>query len=166
MRQNLDRHIPADAAPLSDSQVNSQNLAAQVSDIAQRIFRLHQIVGNESEIQVPVVDAEMLRQMLMARRARVRFFTDGLFADPAWDILLDLLMSQLDGKRVTVTNLCVASNVPATTALRWIKTLEVDGLVSRRADPLDARRFFIQLTKKAEDALRNYFSAIGVEFVI
>lgn len=166
MRPNPKQNFPASSIPLVANEEKNQNLAAQVSDIAQRLSRLHRIIGSEGDTSAPIVDAEMLRRMLVARRTRAKFFAEGLFADPAWDILLDLLMSELDGQRVTVSNLCVASNVPATTALRWIKTLEDAGLVSRRADPLDGRRFFIQLTKQAEEALRNYFSAIGHDFVI
>jgi len=165
MRPNLRRHFPADSAPLNESQGNIQDLAEQVSEIAQRISHLNRIVEKEGNVPA-LLNAEMLRRMLVARQARAKFFTDGLFADPAWDILLDLLTTQLAGQRVAVSDLCVASNVPATTALRWIKTLEVDGLVCRRADPLDARRFFVELTNKSELALRHYFSEIGFEFVI
>ncbi len=166
MRPNSHHAFDRDHFPLAKSQHHDQNLAAQVSDIAQRISRLHRIVGSEDAGLMPIVDGEMLRKMLAARKARAKFFTDGMFADPAWDILLDLLVTQLEGQRVTVSNLCLAANVPATTALRWIKTLELDGLADRRPDPLDGRRFFIELTKKAETALRAYFAEIDLEFVI
>lgn len=166
MRPNLSRSFSENPSLLSKSPGDGPNLAEQVSDIAERISRLHRTVGIDGAIPLPIVNTDTLRRMLVARRARAKFFPDGLFADPAWDILLDLLMTKLDGQRVTVSNLCVASNVPPTTALRWIKTLEEDGLASRRADPLDGRRFFIELTMKAETALRNYFSEIEMEFVI
>lgn len=166
MRPNPHRAFAHDLSPLSESQYLGQDLAAQVSDIAQRISRLQRIVRSEEEGELPIVDAEMLRRMLAARKARAKFFTGGMFADPAWDILLDLLMTKLEGQRVTVSNLCLAANVPPTTALRWIKTLELDGLAYRRPDPLDGRRCFIELTKKAETALRAYFAEIDLEFVV
>ena len=166
MRPNPHHAFAQDHSPLGDGPEIDQNLAAQVSDIAQRISRLHRIVGSDDSGVMPIVDGDMLRKMLAARKARAKFFTDGMFADPAWDILLDLLMTKLDGQRVTVSNLCLAANVPPTTALRWIKTLELDGLAYRRPDPLDGRRCFIELTKKAEAALRAYFAEIDLEFVI
>ena len=104
--------------------------------------------------------------MLAARRERARFFPDGLFADPAWDMLLDLLAAGLAQTRVSVSSLCLASNVPSTTALRWIKALENDGLVMRQADPHDGRRYFVTLSQKAKSALHAYFSSIGVELLI
>lgn len=166
MRPNLHRHFSSNSPANRESEAVDYNLAAQVSDIAKRISRLNRIVGSESHNSLPTVDGAMLRKMLTARRARAKFFNEGLFADPAWDMLLDLLMAQLDGQRVTVSNLCVASAVPSTTALRWIKTMESDGLLSRRADPLDGRRYFVELTKNANDALKRYFDAIDLEFVI
>jgi predicted transcriptional regulator len=63
-----------------------------------------------------------------------------LFADPAWDMLLDLLQAEIAQHRVPVSSLCIAAAVPATTALRWIKTMTDVGLFKRRADPHDGRR--------------------------
>lgn len=71
-----------------------------------------------------------------------------LFSDPAWDILLDILINEGRLKRVSVSSACIASCVPATTALRWIATLEDHGLIERQPDPADARRTFVLLTKK------------------
>jgi DNA-binding MarR family transcriptional regulator len=47
--------------------------------------------------------------------------------------------------RVPVSSLCIAADVPPTTALRWLKTLVQQGLFVRRADPHDGRRVFVEL---------------------
>jgi len=47
---------------------------------------------------------------------RARYFRDELFADPAWDMLLDLLQAEIAQLRVPVSSLCIAASVPATTA--------------------------------------------------
>ena len=87
-------------------------------------------------------------QMYKARRTREKSFgIAGLFSDPAWDILLDLLINENRMSKVSVTSACIASCVPATTALRWLSTLEEYGLVERRQDATDARRTFVILTK-------------------
>jgi DNA-binding MarR family transcriptional regulator len=57
--------------------------------------------------------------------------------------------------------LCIAAAVPATTALRWLKTMVQQGLFIRRADPHDGRRVFVQLAPEASLALRNYFAELG-----
>lgn len=103
--------------------------------------------------------AAQVREMLRARRMRTDFLPGDLFADPAWDMLLDLLAARLEGDRVSVSSLCIAAAVPPTTALRWIRTLSEQGLVERHADPLDGRRIFIQLADHTAEALGRWFHA-------
>jgi DNA-binding MarR family transcriptional regulator len=90
---------------------------------------------------------------------REQFFGPDLFADPAWDILLDLYAARLEQQRVAVSSLCIAAAVPATTALRWIKTLTETGLLVRTADPNDGRRVYIELSQETADSLDTYFEA-------
>ncbi len=101
---------------------------------------------------------EHVRAILKGRLDRNGFFPPHLFADPAWDMLLDLYAAHLGQRRVSVTSLCIAANVPTTTALRWISTLEGEGLIERRADPLDGRRFFISLTGEAIRSFEQFFA--------
>ena len=108
---------------------------------------------------VPRVTSERVLATIKARRLRARFFSENLFADPAWDILLDLLQAEVLQVRVSVSSLCGAAAVPATTALRWIKTLTDRGLIVRRADPFDGRRVFVELSPNASDAMHRYFHA-------
>lgn len=110
--------------------------------------------------------AAMIRKILEARLARASAFPGDLFSDPAWDMLLDLYAAQLDQVRVSVTSLCIASNAPASTALRWISALEHRNLIERTPDPLDGRRFFMSLTSEAKDMFERYFSSIGPLAVI
>lgn len=100
-----------------------------------------------------------VRAVLQARRLRDRFLPGDLFADPAWDMMLDLMAARLDDKRVSVSSLCIAAAVPPTTALRWITQLTERGIFQRRNDPDDARRVFIALSDEAADSLAGWFSA-------
>lgn len=115
--------------------------------------------GQSSTHGQEAVTAGQVRDLLRARRMRADFLPADLFADPAWDMLLDLLAARLDGVRVSVSSLCIAAAVPPTTALRWIKTLTDQGLVDRRADPHDGRRVFIALADETADALQRWFVA-------
>lgn len=85
---------------------------------------------------------------LKARRLREDRFPADLFADPAWDILLDLFVCQIDGIPVGISDACVASQVPNSTALRWIARLEDLRLVVRASDPQDGRRAWLSLDRK------------------
>lgn len=104
--------------------------------------------------------AKQVRRMLRQRRMREHYFPADLFADPAWDMLLDLYAARLERQPVSVSSLCIAAAVPATTALRWIKTMTDAGLFLREQDPHDGRRIFIALAEGAYDALVRYFEAL------
>ena len=100
------------------------------------------------------------RQIVKARKMLTEFFHPSLFADPARDILLDLFIAAEDGKSISTTSCCVAAEVPATTALRWIERLERDGLLRSMPDHRDGRRRMLTLTPAAHDAMRRYLTAI------
>jgi len=115
--------------------------------------------------RAPSGDAEMpavsqIRAMIRARRMRDQYFSGELFADPAWDMLLDLLLARLEQRTVAVSSLCIAAAVPPTTALRWIKRLTDEGIFIRTADPRDGRRVFIDLSDEAAEAMANYIRAV------
>jgi hypothetical protein len=105
-------------------------------------------------------DPRMVRRMIRQRQQRARFFEGELFADPAWDMLLDLTAARAEMKRVSVTSLCIAAGVPPTTALRWIGQLTAAGLFQRVEDLSDRRRAFIELTDQAADGMGRYFAAL------
>jgi len=165
------------AAHLSDiaadkNAVRIRQLSEEVSRIASTLARLSEgpmparrptIVD---EAGMPDVAAERIRAIIRARRLRSRYFPEELFADPAWDMLLDLLQAEISHLRVPVSSLCIAAAVPATTALRWLKAMVQEGLFVRRADPHDGRRVFVELAPHTSQALRRYFNDVDEVAVI
>jgi hypothetical protein len=107
-------------------------------------------------------DPQAVRQIIAGRQARARFFDPALFGDPAWDMLLDLTAAHGEGARVSVTSLCIAAGVPATTALRWLTQMVESGIFVRVPDPADRRRAFIALSEKALAAMAGYFASLRV----
>ena len=102
----------------------------------------------------------VLRTLQQSRVARDKYFPKGLFEDPCWDMLLDLMANHLRGRRISVSSLCMASGVAQTTALRRITELHDRGLVRRIADEKDGRRVFIELTEQGIAALSGYVEHI------
>jgi DNA-binding MarR family transcriptional regulator len=151
-----------------------RQLGEEVSRIASTLARLSSGPGSSpvarsetgASNELPPVSAETVRSVIRARRLRARYFSEELFADPAWDMLLDLLQAEIAQLRVPVSSLCIAAAVPATTALRWLKTMVAEGLFIRRADPHDGRRVFVELAPEASQALRRYFGEVGQVAVI
>lgn len=109
----------------------------------------------------PLPDPRLVHKIIRQRRLRDRYFESELFADPAWDILLDLTAARAEHRRVSVTSLCIAAAVPATTALRWIAQMTEMRILVREQDDEDKRRAFIALSDSAADAMARYFDELG-----
>ena len=145
-----------------------RQLSDEVSRIASTLARLSTGPGTPvsavqavNDVEAPPISPDIVRSVIRARRLRGRFFDENLFADPAWDMLLDLLQAEIAQLRVPVSSLCIAAAVPATTALRWLKTMTDKGLFVRRADPHDGRRVFVELSTATSVAMRRYFADVG-----
>ena len=149
-----------------------RQLSDEVSRIASTLARLsagpaaQRRTLPEPAADVPDVSIDDVRSVIRARRLRSRYFPEHLFADPAWDMLLDLLQAEIAQLRVPVSSLCIAAAVPATTALRWLKSMTEEGIFVRRADPHDGRRVFVELSPEASAAMRRYFAEVGPVAVI
>ncbi len=155
--------------------MNSQNhdFRDKVLDAAlQLIFATGVIEGGElngktsRKINALGLDVDSIKRMpirswanhsFKVRRRREANFGPTLFSDPAWDILLQVLISDLDGKPLTVSNASVVADTPMTTGLRWINRLEEAGLVQRVADPKDRRIIWVRLTARALQHVAAHF---------
>ncbi len=161
----------------TDDTLRLQRLADEVGRIARTLADLASsepvpvafsdgLIGFRSEPQISaiprtepqIVAASDVRAMIRLRRMRDRYFRGELFADPAWDMLLDLMAARIEKLRVAVSSLCIAAAVPPTTALRWIKTMTENGIFVRVADPSDGRRVFIELSDGAAAGMSAYLA--------
>lgn len=144
---------------------------ARIADALARLTRGEEI-ASRGPVRAPSFDfrgqdgaaagvtAAELRAVIRARRMRAQFLPGELFADPAWDMLLDLFAAEMERRQVSVSSLCIAAAVPPTTALRWIGTLHEAGLFERQADPSDRRRAYIGLSAKGLEGMRSYAGAV------
>lgn len=150
-----------------------RQLSEQVLDIARTLARLTGDVGGQvagrpllrSERPMSAADARVgidaayVRAIIRGRRLRDDYFAGDLFADPVWDMLLDLTAARFEQREVSVSSLCVAAAVAPTTALRRIRELTDAGLFVRRLDPDDGRRVFIALSDAAAESMVDYLAA-------
>lgn len=81
-----------------------------------------------------------------------------LFGEPAWDMLIDLFVHELEEKPVATSSLCLASGVPMSSALRLVQRLCDAKLIQRHADPRDGRRSFVRLSPDLRRRLTAYFA--------
>lgn len=149
----------------------AQYEGAQMSSVTQQLAQLVSALGPralEARAETPLSDKDVsatLRTIISSRSMRARYFPSQIFADPAWDILLDLTRARLDGQQVSVSSVCIAASVPMSTALRWVRQMVDAGLLRRWTDPKDRRRDLIALTDTTAAHMRDYLSAVHAQLV-
>jgi DNA-binding MarR family transcriptional regulator len=101
-------------------------------------------------------------QSLENRRVRANHFgSQGIFGEPAWDILLDLYIHQFQNDEVSVKSANFDSSAPASTIQRWFRILEDQNLIFSVEDPTNPRRCFIRLTPAGYESMTRYLNEIG-----
>jgi hypothetical protein len=153
----LTRFLPSGTA--------GETLSSQVELLREQLGTALRMIDQLADARVAQAPAQRIgekevRALIKLRRTRGRFFGGDLFADPAWDILLELYAASLGQFRMTVGRLCVGAAVPATTALRWINHLEEKGMIERKSDPTDGRRQFLMLSTSGLEAMNGYFRTV------
>lgn len=109
------------------------------------------------------VDGRLLdeiRRMVSRRRMRSDFLPVEILGEPAWDMLLDLFIAFHEKKRISVSSACIASGVPATTALRWLGRMEELGLIERMNDRDDRRRVHVTITLEGHGAIAHWLRQV------
>jgi DNA-binding MarR family transcriptional regulator len=152
---NIDRARSSHAATTHSLLQQAEALRAQAAELATIISR-----ADSETLISPKGTAALVKGIVRARSQRAKFLPPSLFAEPAWDILLGLYSAELAQRRMTVSQVCAAAKVPATTAIRWLNTLESCRLILRRPDPLDGRRSFVELTEDGEKAMEDFFQSV------
>lgn len=134
-----------------------ERLQAQLEELESRLARVEQ---KDARLDDNVVRIRFLREMLQNRRQRDRLFGKELFGEPAWDILLELYLAELEDRRLLVSKLGQDRGVAMTTALRWVDRLEAEGWLSRIPHPDGGRRVYAVLTPRTSLAMRSHIDEL------
>jgi hypothetical protein len=139
-KQDFDAGVHArDRAALRHDLADLGRLAA---GMAQKLKSIEQRLPSDD---VSISVARRVRTVIDARRHRNRAFP-GLFADPAWDLLLELLLARLEGRTCSVSEVATTAEMAPSTCLRWISRLEREGALVRDPSPSDGRKSSLQLS--------------------
>jgi len=107
----------------------------------------------------PAALLEMAKAIRAQRRLRHKYFKKSLFGEPAWGMMLELFIADHAGKEISTTSLCLASDVPATTAHRYIAILMDSGLIIRQPHAKDQRQAIVHLSPTGREAMVDYLCA-------
>lgn len=143
----------------------AMTIARQVADMAQGLAALADRLVGQAPLDsagaggatgLAAAEADciaFLEGQFRIRRLRVRHLPGLSLGEPAWDILLDLAVAHYWRRETSVTSLCIAADVPSTTALRWINGLTRAGLIVRRPCQRDGRRSFLAISPDCYQAM-------------
>lgn len=67
--------------------------------------------------------------VLAFRRSRSRFLPAELFAEPAWDLLLEVFIADTEGCRLTAQDVSERSNISPSVMSRWLMHLAQSGVI-------------------------------------
>jgi Fic family protein len=124
--------------------------SAEVKDVRKLLEREKQRrteiadISERPDGQTDYVD--LVERIYRSRRDRERVFDDRIFADPAWDLLLDLFVRSERNEQVSISSACHAASVPEATALRYLKALTEKAYIERISHPNDKRSTTLKMT--------------------
>ncbi len=108
--------------------------------------------GRAARMRAPAVPPSPLllraRQARELRRKMSSLLPGAGFVDPAWDIMIELVIASEEGRAPCVKELILVTGESATSALRRIDRLQASGLIHRRLDQNDHRRVLVGLTEQ------------------
>lgn len=108
--------------------------------------------------QCSELTAASVRSIIMARRLRDGYFWP-LMSDAAWSLMLELFANRLEGERLDVAGLSVATDIPIDTALHWVDWLAGRGMVLRNGQAQEHEAAHVALTDAGADEMRAYLIA-------
>ncbi|MEG8019232.1 transcriptional regulator [Sphingomonas sp. LR55] len=98
---------------------------------------------------------DVAKRLYTMRKVRDDLLGETLFSEPAWDILLDLFISDHERRQLSVSAVCIGARAPSATALRYLAMLQDANLVERTRDERDGRRSHVQLTVLGRRRMAN-----------
>jgi hypothetical protein len=116
--------------------------------------RRHQKMTDENTVGLT---EGQIKSILDVRRRRAGIFGEGLFSDPAWDILLELLAARLGNRKVTLADLKEVA--PKSVLARWIAELEERQLVICDVNPFRPDQFWLRLSDACTNRMIQFLTS-------
>jgi len=147
----------------------------EIADIKSRIDQIHDLLAKGGEDQLVATSAafglaaetapprlvDQLALSIQVRRMRRSHFGTAQMSGPVWDMMLDLMLANANGRTLSASDLATGAGVPLSSGLRMIASLEGAGLVKRSIDERDRRRSIVRLTDAGTERMASYFEKFG-----
>ena len=99
---------------------------------------------------------QIAKKLSGARETRqLELTVANIFNDPFWDILVDLYIGKNEAREMSFKNYPISSSSRPSTAARYLKILESEGLINQHRDETDSGKTYIDLTNKGQSAIEK-----------
>lgn len=146
----------------------------EIAEIRSRIDQIHDMLAKSGddaarpagpafaldEPQPRLVD--QLSLSIQLRRLRKNHFGTAQMSGPTWDMMLDLMLANANGRALSASDLATGAGVPLSSGLRMIAAIEAAGLARRSIDERDRRRTIVRLTEAGTEKMASYFEKAGL----
>ncbi|WP_422059274.1 MarR family winged helix-turn-helix transcriptional regulator [Sphingopyxis sp.] len=148
----------------------------EIAEIRSRIDQIHDLLaksGADEQLSAsaagfgltPVAaEPRLIDQLALSiqvRRMRKSHFGTAQMSGPTWDMMLDLMLANANGRALSASDLATGAAVPLSSGLRMIASLEAMGLAKRSIDERDRRRTIVRLTEAGTERMASYFEKFG-----
>lgn len=146
----------------------------EISEIRSRIDQIHDMLARSGDDPArPAVPAfgldepqprliDQLSLSIQLRRLRKSHFGAAQMSGPTWDMMLDLMLANANGRALSASDLATGAGVPLSSGLRMIAAIEAAGLARRSIDERDRRRTIVRLTEAGTEKMASYFEKAGL----
>ena len=146
----------------------------EIAEIRSRIDQIHDMLakGGDEPVRPPIPAfsadepqprlVDQLSLSIQLRRMRKSHFGTAQMSGPTWDMMLDLMLANANGRALSASDLATGAGVPLSSGLRMITTLERLGLAQRSIDERDRRRTIVRLTDAGTERMASYFEKVGL----
>lgn len=129
------------------------------AQIERSMMTLESLFGAQSGGKYKTAVNTALEVVLELNKIRYNLFPESeAFNEGEWNMLLNLRQAHSQDEELSVKALCIGSNFPATTSLRYIGLLLDRDLIRRTRDDEDKRRVFVHLTPHGLRTVDKYLA--------
>ena len=144
-----------------------------IAEIRSRIDQIHDMLAKSAgddqsrpdaafgleEAQPRLID--QLSLSIQIRRMRKSHFGTAQMSGAIWDMMLDLMLANANGRTLSASDLATGAGVPLSSGLRMIAAIEGAGLARRTIDERDRRRTIVRLTEAGAEKMASYFDKMN-----
>jgi hypothetical protein len=150
------RHRPV---TLWNLQENLARLADELADAARKYDEASSGEVTGGPVLEDMTPHEYFSSLLELRRTRERYFGSELFGEPAWDVMLELMLARIDARDVKASELRAFEGTPGAAARHYLEALLEARLVESFDNAENLTDSFLSLSSEAARRMAELYRA-------